>query len=690
MCPPVIAALCLLTIFLGWTGAVRAQSVPTSTDWSIEALGEMPVVESSKQPERLFEVPASAYVFDAEAISYLPVDSIPEMLRYAPGVHIQRASSGMWGMGIRGMNSRFLGRTLFTVDEQNIYSTLYAGLFGSQHDLLLDDVASIEVVYGPGGGLWGMNAVNGMVNVILKSAFETEGGVARLQYGSHQQAASFRQGWAVSDRTSARVFAKLGQRDDSGSPLFEDDWKTARVGFQLDSRRTSRDLLTLSGEAYFSDLGQGRYLGDFSTGAITMDQTHERQRGLNAQAKWTRQVDAENGFTLRSFVGYTDFEASYVKFDLGSAGAEFRGRKTFSDRHRTVVSASLTTTWDELDNTETTRFFDGYDRQSVTAQAGFEHTWTVVPERLEWSAGLNALYCSTIETFDLLPSTRLLWRPSDDVRLWFSYGRAVRSVPSGMNDVEEILFNVSRISPISIPTPMGNLVVDRQFTLGGRAPEIDNERLDAFELGYRHRLGDQWSVRVQLFHYRYEGIYTSYSASTQPGFVLTVPQPYLLNDLYVTNVTDGYSTGVEGGLEYQFSPRFGLTLNYAWLEDHFKPIVSSPSPYVQGSIERTTEIVDNNVPRHLVSIWLRGEFAKGWRADLGLRYSAAYGNIAATQPEVFQLDARLSWQVSEKLRLSLLGRNLLAPKTDERALKDLITLPVEIPREWSLELRYAF
>jgi iron complex outermembrane receptor protein len=659
-------------------------------DLPIEALGQVPVVETAKEPSRLFEIPASAYIFDAEAIEYLPVDSIPEMLRYAPGVHVQRASAGMWGMGIRGMNSRFLSRTLFTVDEQNIYSTLYAGLFGSQHDLLLDDVASVEVVYGPGGSLWGMNAVNGMVNVVMKSAFETEGGVARLQYGSHQRAVSFRQGWAVSDRTSARVFAKYTEREDSESPLFEDDWKTARIGFQLDSRLSGQNLITFSGEAYTSELGQGRFIGDLRTGAITIDPKEEEQRGVNAQAKWTHQKDSDNGFSLRSFVGYTEYESSFVNFELGIAGAELRGRRAFSDRHRLVYNASVTAGKENLEDTGSTQFFAGQEDTSLTAQGGFEYTWVLIPDHLEWTAGLNGVYSSTIETFDLLPSTRLLWKVSEDARLWFSFGQAVRSVPSGMNDIERILFNVSHIPPVTFPTPVGSFTVDRQFTYGGRGPEIENERLDAFEIGYRQKLGERVSFRVQLFHYRYEGIYSSYSVDSQPQPVLTVPEPYFLSNLYVTNITNGYSTGMEFEVEAQLHERLSVRFNYAWLEDHFEPAIESANPFVQQSINRSTAIVDNNVPRHLASVWLTGHLSDTWRADVGLRYSSEFRNSFSRQPEVFQLDARLSWQFLDCFRLSLLGRNLLDEKTDERVLKDLITIPVEVPREWSLELRYSF
>ena len=136
---------------------------------TLEELGEVPVILSSKNPTQLFEAPVGSFVFDEEAIESLPVDSIAEMLRYAPGVHIIRPSNGIWGVGMRGINSRFFNRVEFNVDEQNVYSSIFSGLFGNQHDLLLDDIASVEVVYGPAGGTWDNNAVNGMVNVLKKT-----------------------------------------------------------------------------------------------------------------------------------------------------------------------------------------------------------------------------------------------------------------------------------------------------------------------------------------------------------------------------------------------------------------------------------------------------------------------------------------------------------------------------------------
>jgi iron complex outermembrane recepter protein len=649
---------------------------------------DTPVMQNEKDPGRLFDTPSSAFVLGDDALAYLPVDSVPELLRYAPGVHLMRASNGIWGLGIRGMNSSFLGRVLFTVDEQNIYSNLYAGLFGSQHDLLIDDVASIEVVYGPGGGLWSTNAVNGMVNVILKPAFETESNVLRAQVGSLNRAVAARGGWSVSPSVSARVFAKLGMREPSKSSLFDDRWESTRGGFQVDWRPGARDWVTFSGEVYTSELGYARFLGDLETGAMGVTVGQEEQWGVNGQARWTRQLDGGNALTVRSFLGYTGFSSPYVDFTLGVAGLDLRGRWTVGEHHHLVFKAGLNLELPELEDTRYSAFAPDADTSRARGTAALEYSFDFVPERWTVTAGATVHHESATDESDLLPSLRLIYRPGPSTRVWASFDRSARTVPPGMGDLERIQTNAFPIPPVPVPTPFGTFVVDRQFIFARRDENIRSETMDAYQIGFRHEWSKGLEVSLNAFHYRYDRVFGGIFSAVNP--VLTVAEPYFRADVRVTNLARGEATGGELSLGAALGPRAHLRLNYAYLEDSFEPIVTATSPSAQASILGGTKRLANNAPRHIASLWWSNRWTERWRSDLGVRYTSEFGHSEGHQEAILQADARLSWEPREGLRCSLVGRNLLEKHTSERLLKDLLGLTTEQPREWYLEVRYEF
>ncbi len=658
------------------------------SDYSLEDLVNVPVVVSSKQSERLFDAPASAFVFDEEAIEYMPVDSVPEMLRYAPGVNMIRATNGIWGMGIRGMNSRFLGRALFTVDEQNIYSTLYAGLFGSQHDLFMPDVASVEVVYGPGGTLWGTNAANGNINVILKSAFETEDTLVTTQFGSMNRNIGARSGWSINENTSARVFAKYGHREAGNASIFDDEWKSLRAGFQLDHRASSRDLLTFSSEIYASELGWQQHYVWQDTGTIGILSKPEKQWGINAQGKWTHQEDSENGFTLRTWTGYTAMDSGYVEFNLGVAGAEFRARYAPSDKDQFIFTLGGTLEHYDLKDTIYSTFHDDYQKQSFTAHGGVEYTRTLIPSKLDLTTGLNAQYESHAESSSLLPSIRLLYRPDDKTRLWASFSRAARPVVAGMNDVTEILFSINPINPVSVPTPYGDFTISKQVIYGVSARDINPEKLYAFEIGIRRQIHDRLALKANFFHYEYKDVIGGLIQDTVP--ILNAPEPYFKSNYKVSNVADGASDGFEISAELTPFEHTRMVTNYSVMRDDFDPIIELPDVVSQVILNRSVGLISNSDPSQTFSTWWIQQWSPHFRTDAGIRFSGSFANVYGRKDASWQSDVKASWEPNPHLRISLVGRNLLKDSTKETPLRDMLSLPTEQPREWYLEMRYQF
>lgn len=656
---------------------------------SLEELAEVPTVVSSKNPSELFDAPVGSFVFDEDAIESLPVESIAEMLRYAPGVHIIRPSNGIWGVGMRGVNSRFFNRVEFSVDEQNVYSSIFAGLFGNQHDLMLDDVASVEVVYGPAGGTWDNNAVNGMVNVIMKTAFETEGDLIRTHVGTESRGISSRVGWAIDDATSARVYLKAGVRDKSETRFdYSDQWDTARGGFRLDKRTSSRDLLSISGEAFYSHLGYAYDLANFSNGDLKFQADAELLRGVSGQAKWTRNAANGNSHSIRSWATYSDLDAPYAAFGMATAGIEGRSRIRLNEIHAFSFDVGGVYDQEHTRATPTSDWTKGFLFNFAT-YAGFQDEYNAIPERLTLSWGIDFRHEEKSDTTTISPNARLIYQVRDSDRIWFSYSQANRATPVSLTVIDSLRSGKRIDPPLDIPPPIGPLTLDRSLSNATSNRELDTESLDAFEIGYRRTFDDdRGSFSLNGFHYRYDDIFARIGVGATPE--LFVARPFLNVQGTYDNLLEGEASGFEAFFDWRLNTRVEASVSYSHQTDSFNSLVDTNDPSVQSSIQFSIDEFDNSTPRNMATLNLSTVFTNNWDLNTGLRYSDSYEFAKGLQPAIFQMDTRLSWRPREDLDFSLVGRNLLDPKTQEARLKDFFGHWTEIKREIYLEVKAEF
>jgi len=94
----------------------------------------------------------------------------------ADNLDVAQQNSHDWAISARGFNTALANKLLVLVDGRTVYTPLFSGVFWNAQDYLLEDIDRIEVISGPGGTLWGANAVNGVINISSKSAKDTQGG----------------------------------------------------------------------------------------------------------------------------------------------------------------------------------------------------------------------------------------------------------------------------------------------------------------------------------------------------------------------------------------------------------------------------------------------------------------------------------------------------------------------------------
>jgi iron complex outermembrane receptor protein len=255
------ALICLI-----FPAAISAQASSDAADsaenpvkqLTLRELGDVEVTSVSKVPERTRKTNAAIYVITNDDIRRSGVSSIPDALRLAPGVEVAQIDSNKWSIGIRGFGSRLSRDVLVLIDGRTVYTTLLAGTYWEVQNVLLEDVDRIEVIRGPGGTIWGPNAVNGVINVITKSSKETHGAYVSAGGGSVDQSfLNARYGGGNGKTFDYRAYSIGFER----GPEFHTDgnhydgWRNAQGGFRMDFADDSRDDFTLQGDIY--DEGAG-------------------------------------------------------------------------------------------------------------------------------------------------------------------------------------------------------------------------------------------------------------------------------------------------------------------------------------------------------------------------------------------------------------------------------------------------
>src|SRR5437667_2685168 len=271
---------------------------------SLEELGQIEVTTASKVPVKAARTPAAIYVITQEDIRRSGATSIPEALRMAPGVEVARVDSNTWSLGVRGFQSTLSRSVLVLIDGRSVYTPLFAGVYWQVQDTLLEDIDRIEVIRGPGGTIWGANAVNGVINIITKNAKETQGMLASAGGGNLDQGfVNFRYGSGNGKNLNFRFYGKAFTR----GPEFHannrqfDDWRMGQGGFRSDWEPNHRDGFTFQGDFYNGDAGGITGIASLSPPFMTIVERNAELSGGNLLGRWRRLLGEGSDVDLQAY-----------------------------------------------------------------------------------------------------------------------------------------------------------------------------------------------------------------------------------------------------------------------------------------------------------------------------------------------------------------------------------------------------
>lgn len=179
---PLVLGLALATAYPSHAAQPRD---PTSL--SLEQLLEITVVGAAKYEQKQSEVAAAVSIITRQDIKAFGWRTLGEALATLPGVYTtydrQYSHLGMRGFGLPGDLDT---RTLITINGNRVNDPVFdQGPSGRDFPLDLDLVERIEFIPGPGGAVYGQNAMFGVVNVITRRGGDVDGAELVAAWGTH-------------------------------------------------------------------------------------------------------------------------------------------------------------------------------------------------------------------------------------------------------------------------------------------------------------------------------------------------------------------------------------------------------------------------------------------------------------------------------------------------------------------------
>ena len=297
------AATVLTCLLLGQAAAQALGDTPAATatgqlkQMSVEDLMNVEVTSVAKEPQKLLQAAASIQVITADDIRRSGATTIPEALRLADNLEVAQINAHDWAISARGFNANLGNKLLVLIDGRVVYTPLYGGVLWNVQDYLLEDIDRIEVISGPGGTLWGANAVNGVINIVTKSARDTQGVYAFAGGGNElREQEGARYGTTLAPDVDLRVYGKYtdyGDEVTSTGANAQDAWHMARGGFRMDAQPSAENTFTLQGDVYNGTEQDGAADGEAG------------MSGGNVLGRWIHTVSDSTSMSLQLYYDHT-------------------------------------------------------------------------------------------------------------------------------------------------------------------------------------------------------------------------------------------------------------------------------------------------------------------------------------------------------------------------------------------------
>jgi len=633
--------LVIIVLVSRWGAFAQQQSAPLDlTEVKLEDLMNIRVTSVSKHEQTLSRAAAAVFVIRQEDIRRSGATNIPDLLRMVPGVIVERIDANAWAISVRGFNARYANKVLVLVDGRTVYTPSFSGVFWEQLDLPVEDIDRIEVIRGPGAAVWGANAVNGVISIITKSSRDTRGGVITAGAGSNTRALGLVQYGGTAGAASYRVFGKYFNIGNSAMPRglpANDSWQRSHAGFRSDWDISKRDSLMVQGDLFANQANQTRRFFVDTPFDVQFPGTADAAGG-DVLARWTHTLKGGSETVIQTYYD------SYRRSDLSvpevfrSFDVDFQHHIKAGARHELVWGLGARSNYSSL----SPGYSVGFVPPGVTQ--GFYSTFVqdemhVAPS--VWLIAGSKLEHNVYTGWQTEPSLRLMWSPPQGRwTLWAAGSRAMRQPSRQDTDMQITLFQV--------PVAPGVVQVARLFG----NPHLPDEEVRDYEAGYRSEITRSLSFDLAIFlsFYRRLETFEPLPITYVFGPTLEILAPYTYS---AAGKARDY--GGELALNWTVNSHWRISPSYANLHAVLRQDRTS-----QGT---PTFSLANAFPSNMFQVRSAINLSHSMQFDQALYYTGR--PPGATMPDHTRLDLRFGRRLSESAEFSVVGQNLLRPRTFE-------------------------
>jgi iron complex outermembrane receptor protein len=627
---------------------------------TIEELMDIRVTSAARKSQRAEDVAAAMYVITRDDIRRSGLGTLPEILRLAPGVQVAQISASKWAISIRGFNDLYANKLLVLIDGRSVYTRTFSGVFWDMQDLLISDIDRIEIIRGPGGVTWGANAVNGVINIMTRTAMATQGLALDVSAGTFaRERLGVRYGGTFGT-ASYRVFSQWSGHSDGGTAEvvpFADNWQSLTSGFRTDWSRGA-DAVVVQGHFTTNETRPGwLVLPSFEPGHAKTTDGVSHGNEASVLGRWTRTRADGTVLQVQAYHARLNRDETILHFREHSSDIELQYETRLASRHGVVLGGGF-------------RHVDISADDTLTAQIGAHQLETVnvfvqdeiaIRRDLALTFGVK-LEHDTFDSLEVLPTARMVWEASSRQRVWAAASRAHRTPSLTDRDF--------RINVDVLPGPGLPIVV---AFLGN--PEYRREELVQTEVGYRVRIGSVAAFDVTAFRGSYDGLST---VEPFPPAIEATPAPvHLVAGAAFANLRTARASGVELNAHWMPLPRWQIEASYAFLH-----LATEADP---ASLD--TDLTDGNSAAH------HWELRSTVTVRPGVQVGGSVSRVGRLNqllvPAYTRVDGRLEWRLNRRLTAAAVGQNLLTGSHQEFA-SPLLFLTSGIPRSARLDLRWEF
>jgi iron complex outermembrane receptor protein len=618
---------------------------PDLTQKSLEDLMNIDVTSVSKKAQKTSETAAAVFVISAEDIRRSGALNIPDLLRMVPGLDVAQIDGSQWAISARGFNGQYSNKLLVLIDGRTVYTPVFVGVFWDSQNVPLESIERIEVIRGPGAAVWGSNAVNGVINIITKSAVETQGGTVDAGAGNAIIGPeAIRYGGKAHGLGAYRVYVEGFHAGSLPTPAGldgQDDWRLIRGGFRTDSSLSAKDSLTTEGDVTNGDAGELATVPVSLQPPVTATVAlRNRYWDWNLLARWNRRISPRSETSLQIYFDRTTRGDTTYGIGLNTLDIDFQHHVAMGSRQDIVwglgyrLSANGTSPTLRISFTpqnRLTHLFSIYAQDEIA----------ILPERLRLSVGAR-LEHNGYTGFDLEPSARLAWSVNSKNMFWSAVSGAVRTPARSDRDI--------RVNYYALPGSIATGYLPILVSFFGN-PNGKDEQLTAFEAGYRNTLSSSLSVDTTVFYNRYRDL-----ESSEPGAMsleMTPAPPHVLIPTTYGNGIYGETHGIEVFANWKAASHWTLSPGYAFFSMHLHKFA--------GSLDTTTaQATEGYTPDHQAQLRSSVSLPKNlqWNA------SAYFVNRlpALAIPSYTRDDTGLTWRAGERISISAVGQNLFSDR----------------------------